>query len=95
MNWVWWVTLIVCNALLSVAAEVVNYFLIDMREIQLVRPTARMHACMRGASGTHADHAVRHACTRVDGWVDGPPTPAWHGMVLRPCCIVLWYAIMP
>lgn len=36
MNWVWWVTLIVCNAVLSMTAEVVNYFLIDMREIQLV-----------------------------------------------------------
>ncbi len=35
MNWIWWVTIIIASALLSLAAEFVNYWLVDMREIEL------------------------------------------------------------
>jgi hypothetical protein len=35
VNWIWWVTLIVANILVAVAAEFVIYFLKDMQEIQL------------------------------------------------------------
>jgi hypothetical protein len=34
-NWIWWVTLILCNAVLSLVAEITNYYLVDMRDIQL------------------------------------------------------------
>ena len=37
VNWIWWVTLIVCNGLLSLVAEITNYYLVDMREISTGR----------------------------------------------------------
>jgi hypothetical protein len=35
VNWIWWVTLIIANGLLSVVSEFAIYYLRDMREIQL------------------------------------------------------------
>ena len=35
VNWIWWITLIVCNVLLSLVAEVTNYYLVDMRDIKM------------------------------------------------------------
>lgn len=35
VNWIWWVTLIIANGLLSLLSEVAIYFLIDLRDIQL------------------------------------------------------------
>ncbi|GAX79648.1 hypothetical protein CEUSTIGMA_g7089.t1 [Chlamydomonas eustigma] len=35
VNWIWWLTLILCNVILSLAAEITNYYLVDMRDIQL------------------------------------------------------------
>lgn len=40
VNWIWWLTILLASALLSLAAEVVNYYLLDMRDIQLVRGAA-------------------------------------------------------
>lgn len=37
VNWIWWLTILLASALLSLAAEVVNYYLLDMRDIQLER----------------------------------------------------------
>mmetsp|Transcript_72846 Transcript_72846/g.147386 ORF Transcript_72846/g.147386 Transcript_72846/m.147386 type:complete len:154 (+) Transcript_72846:245-706(+) len=34
-NWIWWVTLIIVAALVSVAAEFVIYWLIEMRDIEM------------------------------------------------------------
>eukprot|EP00798_Chlamydomonas_sp_ICE-L_P021347 gene21347-28282_t len=33
-NWIWWVTILLASALLSGVAEVMNYYLIDMRDIE-------------------------------------------------------------
>ncbi|PNG99018.1 hypothetical protein TSOC_015213, partial [Tetrabaena socialis] len=35
VNWIWWLTLLLASALVSVAAEFVIYHLRDMRDIQL------------------------------------------------------------
>ncbi|MEW5304450.1 MAG: hypothetical protein WDW38_010394 [Sanguina aurantia] len=35
VNWVWWVTLLVSIGVLSLASELVTYYLIDLREIKL------------------------------------------------------------
>jgi hypothetical protein len=35
VNWIWWVTLIIANGVLSLVAEVAIYYLHDMRDIQL------------------------------------------------------------
>lgn len=39
INWIWWVTMLVSIGILSLASELVNYYLIDLREIKLVRAT--------------------------------------------------------
>lgn len=36
VNWIWWLTILLATLLVSVTAEFVNYFLRDMREIELV-----------------------------------------------------------
>ncbi|KAG2434008.1 hypothetical protein HYH02_012468 [Chlamydomonas schloesseri] len=35
VNWIWWLTILLATLLISVAAEFVNYYLRDMREIEL------------------------------------------------------------
>ncbi|KXZ43448.1 hypothetical protein GPECTOR_90g535 [Gonium pectorale] len=39
-NWIWWFTMLLASALLTVAAEVTNYWLRDMREIKLSTSTS-------------------------------------------------------
>lgn len=36
-NWVWWITLLIATGTTSVLAEPMNYYLVDMREIELDR----------------------------------------------------------
>ena len=36
-NWCWWVTILVAAAAISLLAEPMNYYLVDMREIELDR----------------------------------------------------------
>jgi uncharacterized membrane protein (DUF106 family) len=36
-NWTWWVTILVAAAVTSLLAEPMNYYLVDMREIELDR----------------------------------------------------------
>eukprot|EP00877_Chromochloris_zofingiensis_P008000 jgi/Chrzof1/3453/Cz12g26050.t1 len=36
VNWIWWLTIILCSVGLSLLGEVFNYYLRDMKDIQLV-----------------------------------------------------------
>lgn len=40
VNWIWWVTLIVCTFILSSLSEISIYYLHDMVEIAVVRSLA-------------------------------------------------------
>ena len=36
-NWIWWITILIAAGTTSLLAEPLNYFLVDMREIELER----------------------------------------------------------